>query len=124
MSGQSTGRVVLVNGASGGLGPAVVRGFAREGARLILTGMTTEQVEQTARQLELDPANTLAVGVNLTQAEDVTGLVKSALDRFGAIDVVAHVTGGFKMGQVAETDMKTWSFMLDLNLTAAFLTAN
>jgi NADP-dependent 3-hydroxy acid dehydrogenase YdfG len=60
MSAQSTGRVVLVNGASGGLGPAVVRGFADEGARLILTGQTAEQVEATARDLELDAAKTLA----------------------------------------------------------------
>lgn len=123
MSAQSTGRVVLVNGASGGLGPAVVQAFAEESARLVLTGSTAEHVQATARELGLDAANTLALGVNLTDPEAVEGLVKSAVERFGAIDVVAHVTGGFAGGQVAETDPQAWGSQLDLNLTAAFLTA-
>ncbi len=124
MSAQQAGRVVLVNGASGGLGPAVVRAFAEEGARLVLTGTRQEPLEATARELGLAAASTLLVAANLTRADEVDGLVKTALERFGAVDVVAHVAGGFKGGApVAEMDVGTWTFMLDLNLTAAFLTA-
>jgi NAD(P)-dependent dehydrogenase (short-subunit alcohol dehydrogenase family) len=124
MSAQPAGRVVVVNGASGGLGGAVVRAFAEEGARLVLTGTRQPQLEELARELGLDATSTLLLAVDLTKAEEAERLVRTALDRFGAIDVVAHVTGGFKGGTpVAETDPQTWSFMLDLNLTAAFLTA-
>jgi len=124
MSAQPGGRVVLVNGASGGLGGAVVRAFAEEGARLVLTGTRQPQLEALAQELRLDATSTLLVAVDLTKGEEAERLVRTATDRFGAIDVVAHVTGGFKGGTpVAETDPQTWSFMLDLNLTAAFLTA-
>jgi NAD(P)-dependent dehydrogenase (short-subunit alcohol dehydrogenase family) len=124
MSAQPGSRVVLVNGASGGLGGAVVRAFAEEGARLVLTGTHQAPLEALAHDQGLDAAKTLLVAVNLTDAADTERLVQTVLDRFGAIDVVAHVAGGFKGGApVSETDPPTWSFMLDLNLTAAFLTA-
>jgi NAD(P)-dependent dehydrogenase (short-subunit alcohol dehydrogenase family) len=124
MSAQPGGRVVVVNGASGGLGGAVVRAFAEEGARLVLTGRRQPQLEELARELGLDASSTLLLAVDLTKSDDTERLVRTTVDRFGAIDVVAHVAGDFKGGApVAETDPQTWSFMLDLNLTAAFLTA-
>jgi NAD(P)-dependent dehydrogenase (short-subunit alcohol dehydrogenase family) len=125
MSAQSSAaRVVLINGASGGLGPAVVKAFAAEGARLVLTGARQEPLDATAEALELDAANTLCLATDLTKADAVEGLVQQVQSRFGEIDVVAHVSGGFKGGQpVAETPVETWQFLVDLNLSAAFNTA-
>lgn len=124
MNTQPQSRVVLVNGASGGLGPAVVQAFASAGATLILTARKHAELEKTAAEHGLDSARTLLFAADLTDPADVDKLVKSALNRFGAIDVVAHVTGGFAGGTpVHQTEPQTWNFMLDLNLSAAFLVA-
>jgi len=66
----------------------------------------------------------LIVPANITDLAEVERVVGSALDRFGAIDVVVHVSGGFKGGiSVSETDLETWNFLIHLNLSSAFLVA-
>jgi NAD(P)-dependent dehydrogenase (short-subunit alcohol dehydrogenase family) len=124
MTTERTNRVVLITGASGGLGGAVVRAFAEEGARLILSGRRMPELETTAGGLELDKDRTLLLPINLTDPAEVEQLARAATERFGAIDVLVHVAGGFKAGApVAETDVETWNFMLNLNLFSAFLAA-
>jgi NAD(P)-dependent dehydrogenase (short-subunit alcohol dehydrogenase family) len=124
MNIERTNRVVLITGATGGLGGAVVRAFADEGARLILTGRRQMELDATAAALELDADRALLLPVNITDPAAVEQVVQAATERFGAIDVLVHVTGGFKAGApVAETDVETWNFMLNLNLFSAFLAA-
>ena len=124
MNTERTNRVVLVTGAIGGLGGAVVRAFADEGARLILTGRRQAELDATAVVLELDADRALLLPVDITDPAAVEQVVQAAIERFGAIDVLVHVTGGYKAGApVAETDVETWNFMLNLNLFSAFLAA-
>jgi NAD(P)-dependent dehydrogenase (short-subunit alcohol dehydrogenase family) len=124
MTIERTNRVVLITGATGGLGGAVVRAFADEGARLILIGRRQAELEATAAALELDADRILLLPVNLTDPAAVEQAVRAAAERFGAVDVLVHVAGGFKAGApLAETDVETWNFMLNLNLFSAFLAA-
>jgi NAD(P)-dependent dehydrogenase (short-subunit alcohol dehydrogenase family) len=121
---QQQSRVVLVSGATGGLGPAVVRMFAAEGARLVLTARSQDELQKLVADLALPADQTMLVTGDLTQPDAAGTVVHEALQRFGALDVVAHVTGGFSGGtSVAETSTDTWLQMLDINLTAAFLLA-
>jgi len=124
MSREQHSRVVLINGASGGLGPAVVQVFVEEGSNLVLTARRQEQLEQTATDLGLDLQKTLLVPADLTDRSAVSKLISTTKKRFGPIDVVAHVTGGFSGGvPVQSIEPDAWHAMLNLNLTAAFLVA-
>jgi NAD(P)-dependent dehydrogenase (short-subunit alcohol dehydrogenase family) len=124
MNREQHSRVVLINGASGGLGPAVVQVFAEEGCNLVLTARRQEQLEQTMTDLGLDPQKTLLVPADLTDRSAVAKLISTTKKRFGPIDVVAHVTGGFSGGvPVQSIEPDAWHAMLNLNLTAAFLVA-
>lgn len=124
MTTERTNRVVLITGASGGLGGAVVRTFAEQGARLILTGRRLPELEATAAALELHKDRTLLLPVNLIDPAEVEQLARAAAERFDTIDVLVHIAGGFKAGApVAQTDVETWNFMLNLNLFSAFLAA-
>jgi NAD(P)-dependent dehydrogenase (short-subunit alcohol dehydrogenase family) len=117
-------RVVLVTGPTGGLGTAVVRAFAGEGARLVLTSRRQPELEALAAELALESERVQIVPADVTDPADVDRVARAAHDRFGTIDVVVHVTGGYKAGTpVSETDLETWNFMLGLNLTTAFLVA-
>src|SRR5262245_57254544 len=124
MNSEQRNRVVLITGATGGLGGAVVRTFADEGARLILTGRHQMELDVTAAALELDADRTLLLPIDITDPAAVEQMVQAATERFGGIDVLVHVTGGFKAGApLAETDVETWNLMLNLNLFSAFLAA-
>ncbi len=117
-------RVVVINGASGGLGPAVVQSFADTGSKLVLTARGQEELERLAGNLALKPEQTMLFPADLTQLETVATLVQAVEDHFGSLDVVVHVTGGFRGGQpVHQIDPASWQSMLELNLHTAFFMA-
>jgi NAD(P)-dependent dehydrogenase (short-subunit alcohol dehydrogenase family) len=106
-------KVVLVTGASGNLGRAVVAAFARQQARLALLGHGAARAGG-----EGDPAgaDVLHVAADLKNAEEVASAVGAVVQRFGRIDVLCNLAGGFRMGEaVHETSDATWDFLMDLN---------
>lgn len=107
------GRVVLITGAKGGLGSFVTERFLNAGATVIGTSRSIKQSDF------MHPKFT-AMAVDFSDAGAVNNTVGQIVSRFGKIDVLAHIMGGFAAGAVAETDDKTWSQMLDLNLISAF----
>jgi NAD(P)-dependent dehydrogenase (short-subunit alcohol dehydrogenase family) len=107
---EFAGRVVIVTGASGGLGGAVVEQFLALGASVI--GVTRGGMPE--RQ-GLHP-----VGADLTDAAAARRVVEAALDVGGRVDCLAHLVGGFAMGDaVTETGNSVWDRMLGLNLETA-----
>ena len=106
---------VLVTGAAGALGRAVVAHFAAGGARLALLDRAGSALDSLASGL---PAGTaLALPTELLDAAAVASSVNRAVERFGGIAAAVHLAGGFTMGEsVAETTAQTWQRMLDLNV--------
>ncbi|HSS97464.1 MAG TPA: SDR family NAD(P)-dependent oxidoreductase [Terriglobales bacterium] len=106
-------RVVLITGAKGGLGSFVTEAFLAAGATVIGTSRSIKQSDFPNPRFN-------AMAVDFSDVAAVNAAVSEIVSRFGKIDVLAHIMGGFAAGTVAETDDKTWSQMLDLNLTSAF----
>src|SRR3712207_5551957 len=103
MNAEQQSRVVLITGAGGGLGPSIVRIFAEEGARLVLTSRRQQELEAVAETLGLDRERTLIVPANIIDPGAASNVVQTVYDRFGALDVVVHVAGGFKSGTSVPT---------------------
>jgi NAD(P)-dependent dehydrogenase (short-subunit alcohol dehydrogenase family) len=113
---EFSGQVVLVTGASGGLGPAVVDAFLAAGA-------TVAGVARSIAPRD-DSERFVAVPADLTSAGGARHAVEQTLRQARGIDVLVHAMGGFGGGQpVAATDDATWERMIDLNLSSAFLIA-
>jgi NAD(P)-dependent dehydrogenase (short-subunit alcohol dehydrogenase family) len=111
--GQFTNQVVVVTGATGGLGGAVVHAFLSEGAMVwgILGPSSPSRIA--------DP-NFATVAADLTVPAEAELAVRKVIETSGKIDVLLHLTGGFAGGKpVAETDDAAWNRMLDLNLHTA-----
>lgn len=107
------GKNCLITGAAGNLGRAVAAAFASAGAALTLLdhddGKLQSAYGRTDQQM-------LLVRADLLDSVSVAKAVKSSLDRFGRIEVLCNIAGGFRMGQpVHETSEETWGAMLDLN---------
>jgi NAD(P)-dependent dehydrogenase (short-subunit alcohol dehydrogenase family) len=115
-------KVVLITGATGALGSAVTREFAQTQARLALTGRSEEKLERLATEIGLSAECALTMAADVTQADDVESLVTTVTDRFGRIDVLLNIAGGWSGGKpVSETAMEDWDRLLALNLRSAFL---
>jgi NAD(P)-dependent dehydrogenase (short-subunit alcohol dehydrogenase family) len=106
-------RTVLITGAAGHLGRAVAAAFADEGAQLVLLDRHRSALEAAFGG---DSEARLLTACDLLYAADVQRAVDTAIERFGRIDVLCHIAGGFRMGEaVHETSDATWDFLLDLN---------
>lgn len=124
---QINGVVVLITGASRGLGREVAGLFAARGARLILTARDPEALEQAAAELrgvrspDGRPAEVLAVGGDVADEEHAERLVWLGLSRFGRIDVLvnnASTLGGSPMPKLEALDPRVFDETLRVNVTA------
>jgi uncharacterized protein len=90
-----TGRVVIVTGASSGIGEASARQFGREGARIVLAARRVDRLEALAQEIAAlnTGAETLVVQADLSRLEDVRAMVDQTLKKFGRIDVLLNNAG-------------------------------
>ena len=108
------GRVVLITGANGGLGASVVQRFLDGGATVVGTARKIQPTDFSSPRFT-------AITADLTNAADVSRMTGEVISRFGKIDALVHVMGGFAGGKtLAETDDATWMQMQNLNLSSAF----
>ncbi|WP_119071673.1 SDR family oxidoreductase [Aggregatilinea lenta] len=114
-------RVVMVTGAGGSLGAAVVRTFYAGGAQVVLSERAADKIEAALPEIARDRERVLLHAADQNDPQAVAGLVEAALERFGQIDALANLVGGFGLSPVAETSVAQWDFMLTLNARTAFL---
>src|SRR4051812_44878794 len=96
MSKRFDDKVVLITGGGGGIGRAAARRFLGEGASVVLSGTRAEVLDDARRDVDPDGARTAIRAGSITTREDAHDLVRVALDRFGAVDVLVNSTGIFR----------------------------
>ena len=108
------GKIALVTGATGGLGNYVTQA-------LLDAGATVVGVSRKISQSDFNSPAFTAVPGEISTAQGARAVVDQVLSRFGRLDVLAHLVGGFAGGKsIAETDDATFQRMFDLNLNAVF----
>ena len=110
--------VVLVTGASSGIGAATARAASRAGARVVLAARRQDRI----RQLAADLGDALAVGCDVTDAGQVADAVRATTDKFGRLDVLVNNAGQGLTASIEETGPADFRAVLDLNLTAPLIT--
>ena len=112
------GRVVLVTGASSGIGRALARSAAARGASVAMAARSVARLE--ALRAEIGADTTLVLPTDLTRPEAVDGMVRQTLERFGRIDVLLANAGVYIPGEAAEGDADRWDEMLAVNVNSVF----
>ena len=116
------GKVVLITGASQGLGRALALACAKEGAKLAINARSEDSIRPVAREAEEQGAEVLAVAADVSRSADVEMLVSATVERFGGIDVLVNNAGilGPRVA-IEEYPEDEWRRVIDANLTGSFL---
>lgn len=115
-----TGRVVMITGASSGLGVQMARGFAKQGADIVITARRMEKLEQVAEELRQLGVKALPIQCDVTSTEQVDAAVEQAIQEFGKIDVLVNNAGSSKANPVTDMTDEEWEFTIDTDLTSVF----
>jgi NAD(P)-dependent dehydrogenase (short-subunit alcohol dehydrogenase family) len=109
------GRVIAIAGAGGGLGPVVAKRLADAGASLTLVDRHQETADSTARELGLPADRIDARAVDLLDMDAASEWAKAAEERFGRVDGLLHLVGGYRGGDPIQSfDLTDYEFLHDL----------
>jgi NADP-dependent 3-hydroxy acid dehydrogenase YdfG len=117
------GRVVVITGASSGIGAACAVAFAAKGARIVLAARRADRLETLVARLRDMGAEALAVATDVTSEDAVGELFVQAVARFGTVNVLINNAGIADSTAVEDLALDLWRKVMDTNLTAVFLCA-
>ncbi len=112
-------KVVIVTGASRGIGKAIALGFAEEAAKLSICGRTAETLNVTAKEIEARGSEVFFKPTDVTNKSDAEAFVNETLGKFGRIDVLINNVGGSRWTPTLKISDEEWHSILDLNLVSA-----
>jgi NADP-dependent 3-hydroxy acid dehydrogenase YdfG len=116
MSNNIEGKVVVITGASSGLGEAAVRHLSAEGATVVLGARRIDRIEALANELTGGGGKALAIATDVTDREQVKKLVDEAVQEYGRIDVMVNNAGVMLHSPLERNKIDDWDQMIDINI--------
>jgi NADP-dependent 3-hydroxy acid dehydrogenase YdfG len=116
MDNSMEGKVVVITGASSGLGAATARLLAGQGALLALGARRKDRIDALADELRSEPGKAIAVQTDVTQRGQVKDLVDAAVNEYGRIDVMINNAGLMPQSLLENLKVDDWDRMIDVNI--------
>lgn len=111
------GKTAVVTGASSGIGVAIAKQLANEGADVVLAARRKDKLEQVVKEISsLGKGKALAVSTDVSQQNNVDSMVGYAVEAFGKIDIYVNNAGLVGDGIVRNENVKAWEQMIDVNI--------
>ena len=121
-AGRLSGATAIVTGASAGIGEAIAKTFAREGAAVAIASRNVPEAERVGAEIVAAGGSVLVLQADVTRAREVDGMVNAVLDRWGAVDILVNGVGGWQhLAPVTDIAEEEWDRIMTLNLKSAFL---
>ncbi|VXC94495.1 Oxidoreductase [Pseudomonas sp. 9AZ] len=116
MSNNISGKVVIITGASSGLGEATARHLAEKGARVVLAARRKDKLDALVAELVNAGSQAVAYQTDVTSQDDVKALIQGAIDTFGRLDVLVNNAGLMAIAPLSEGRVDEWDRMIDINI--------
>jgi NAD(P)-dependent dehydrogenase (short-subunit alcohol dehydrogenase family) len=107
------GRVAIVTGATSGIGEAIARRFAREGARVVLTGRRTQMGEANAKSINGGGGDAVFIRADVTKYDDIKALAAGVMERYGKIDILVNNAGVLGNIRFEEAAVEDWNRLVN-----------
>lgn len=121
--GRLTGKVAIITGAAGGQGTVEAKLFAKEGAKVVVTDIQYDGLENVVAEIKSAGGEAVAVKHDVTSGEQWEKVVETAVKEFGKIDILinnAGITGQIQQN-VEDLEIKDWNLIMDINIKGPFL---
>ena len=115
------GKIAIVTGGGGGIGGAIARRFAREGAKVAVVDIDSDAAKSCADAIAAESGETLAVRTDVTRKESAHEMIQKTFDHWGRIDILVNVAGGAERKRVLDMTAEDWDRVIDMNLKSVFL---
>lgn len=119
--GQLDGKVAIVTGGNRGIGKAIARGLAAEGASLTIAARNAELLEEAADEFRGNGTKVLAVPTDVTDEQQIKALFEKSMAEHGRLDILVNNAGAFDAGPIDELSTEAWDWVVAVNLSAPFL---
>ncbi len=116
MSENIHGKIIVITGASSGLGEAAARHLSAKGATVILGARRAQRIEALAEELSAGGAEALAVTTDVTHSDQVKRLVDTAVEKYGRIDVMINNAGLMPVSPLERLKIEDWDRTIDVNI--------
>jgi|TARA_R110000796_G_scaffold244497_1_gene367588 NADP-dependent 3-hydroxy acid dehydrogenase YdfG len=116
MNSNIQGKVILITGASSGIGEATARMLAQKGAKVVLGARRTDRLERLVAEIRESGEIAMARQLDVTQRDEVQAFVDAALNDFGRIDVIINNAGVMPLSPLAALKVEEWDRMIDVNI--------
>jgi len=115
-----TDKTVIVTGATSGIGRATAAAFGREHATVVLVGRDEKSLAEVVKEVETAGGKPIPCPADITKPDAAARIVRTAIDRTGALDVLVNAAGVIASGTLDKTTDEVWDTMMAVNVTAPF----
>lgn len=120
-TGRLAGSVAIVTAAAQGLGEAISKCFAREGATVAAVDINREELERVVGEITAAGGKAFPEAVDVTNSAAVDQMVAAVVERCGTVDILVNGAGGFhRLSPITEISDEEWERVINLNLTSSF----
>jgi len=120
--GKLDGKVAIVTGAASGIGRATAELFAAEGAKVVAADWTEAQGKEVVEAIKSNGRDAVFASVDVSRPEDVQAMVRTAVDRYGGLDVIFNNAGvEGEQAITADCSLENWDRVININLKGVFL---
>lgn len=116
MENNIKGKVVVITGASSGMGEAAAKHLSALGATVVLGARRADRIEKLAKEIKDNGGKAFAIAVDVTQREQVKRLVNTAVEQFGRVDVILNNAGVMPLSTMDRLNVDEWDTMIDVNI--------
>ena len=114
-------KVAIVTGATKGIGEATAKAFAREGAKVVACGRSTDLGEKVVSDIKAEGGDAIFVRCDVSKKADVDAMVQATVDHYGRIDIVVNNAGVNHSAEFFDITEEDWDWVMSVDLKGTFL---